>query len=287
MDRLTRKYNRLKALLESYGSLLVAYSGGVDSTLLVKAASQVLGDRVLAITADSPTYTRGELAWARKQAARMGVRHRVIKTDELTDERFARNPADRCYWCKRSLLARLRGEATREGIRHVAVAGHTDDLKDYRPGEAAVCEAGAVSPLAGAGLTKHDVRELSRRLGIPGWRREAAACLASRVPYGERLDAEALRRIARAESLLRRLGFRQVRVRCQGMAARIEVDARQVRRFFRTAVRDEVLRGMKRLGFLFVAIDLEGYRMGSLNAALKKRPTRSSRRTGSSEATRD
>jgi len=272
MDRLTRKYNRLKRLLRSYGSVLVAYSGGVDSTLLLKVAAETLGDRVLAVTADSPIRRRDEIAAARAMAASLGVRHLVVRSGELADERFRRNTPDRCYWCKRSLLDGLAKKARRLGFARVAVASQADDRADYRPGERAALEMGAVSPLRESGFTKREVRELSRRLGLPGWRREPEACFASRVPYGERIDESTLGRIARAEEVLRRLGFRLVRVRCRRAEVRIEVDARQVGRFFRRAVRDQGVRGLKGLGFLYGAADLEGYRAGSLNAVLPGRP---------------
>lgn len=271
MESLDRKYARLKRILKSYGSLLVAYSGGVDSTLLIKVASDVLGPAVLAVTAVSPTYQRSELLTAKAVAKRLGVRLRVIKSDELSDERFSRNAPDRCYWCKRKLVSRLKEIAAGEGLARVAVASQADDLGDYRPGETAAAELGAVSPLREAGLGKSDIRRLSRRLGIPGWGREAMACLASRIPYGDRIDRVKLRCVARAEETLRGMGFSKVRVRHHGSIARIEVDERAIGRLARPSLRREIVRRLKRLGFLYVSVDLQGYRTGSMNEQLRRR----------------
>lgn len=274
MDQLDRKYSTLRRILRSYGSLLVAYSGGVDSTLLLRVAAEVLGNRVLGVTATSATYSDEELKYAKRAARELGVRHRVVVTDELADERFSSNPVDRCYWCKRGLIQKLEREAAREGIRHIAVAAQMDDLHDYRPGERAVREAGAVNPLKEARFTKSDVRLLSKRLGLTGWRREAMACLASRIPYGERVTREALQRVARAEAFLRRRGFTHVRVRCHGRIARIEVAPPQIGRLVKKKLRAEMAGTFKRLGFLYVCVDLEGYRMGSLNDGLKLKGVR-------------
>ncbi|MCX6357855.1 MAG: ATP-dependent sacrificial sulfur transferase LarE [Candidatus Aureabacteria bacterium] len=268
MNGLQKKYSRLKGILASYGSLLVAYSGGVDSTLLLRVAADVLGDGVFAVTADSPTYPGVERAEAVRLARCLGVRHRVVRSDELADRRFAGNPPDRCYWCKRALIRQLRKVGREAGISTIACAGHVDDLADYRPGMRAAWEAGAVSPLSEAGFTKSDIRALSRRLGLPGWRREAMACLASRIPYGEEIDAAKLRRIERAEAILRRRGFREVRVRSHDGIARIEVTPSQIGRFFAGRERAAILRGFRKLGFLYTCVDLEGYRTGSLNLAL-------------------
>jgi uncharacterized protein len=271
MDRLlARKYERLKRIIGSYGSLLVAYSGGVDSTLLLRAASDALGDNVLAVKASSAVHPRSELSFAKKTARRLGVRLLVVESDELADRTFIRNLPDRCYCCKLRLLKKLRALARREKMARVAVASHLDDLKDYRPGEKAVREMGVVSPLRLAGFTKKDVRRLSRRLGLPGWDREAMACLASRIPYGEPIDGKKLERVARAEEFLRRRGFKNVRVRCPGGNARIEVEETQIGGFRDVRLRNAVVGKLKSLGFQVVSLDLEGYRMGSLNRRLVK-----------------
>ncbi|MCX6339417.1 MAG: ATP-dependent sacrificial sulfur transferase LarE [Candidatus Aureabacteria bacterium] len=268
MSALLRKYERLKKLVKSYGSLIVAYSGGVDSTLLLKVASDILGENVLAVTAMSAIYPHAELEIAKKTARQLRVRHRMIKSDALTDERFVQNSPERCYWCKLGLLKKLGALAQQGEIAHVAIASHMDDLNDYRPGERAVSEMGAVSPLRLAGFTKKDVRRLSRQLGLPGWRREAMACLASRFPYGERIRVEKLRRVENAEAFLRGKGFRNVRVRYAGRGARIEVDKAQLGRFHGKQLRCEIVRKLKGLGFISISLDIEGYRMGSLNYGL-------------------
>jgi len=266
---LKEKHDRLKEILSSYGDLLVAYSGGVDSSLLLRVAADVLGDRVMAVIADSPTFPASERKYAKAAARRIGVRHKIIRSGELSDGRFSSNPPERCYWCKRSLLARLKKIASAEGISKIAVGAQKDDLKDYRPGGRAVRECGAVSPLLEAGFSKGDVRKLSRRLGISGWRREAAACLASRIPYGEPIDGKKLRRIERAENIIVGKGFRGVRVRCHGDTARIEVEPSQIGRLSGKRLRAEITAKLKKLGFRFVCVDLEGYRTGSLNYGLK------------------
>lgn len=278
MNTLIRKHERLKKLIASYGSLLVAYSGGVDSTLLLAVAASALGRRLLAVTADSPTFPAAERKQARALARKLGVRHRVVRSRELQDGRFRRNSADRCYWCKRELLGALRAIAAREGIAHIALGSQRDDLGDYRPGERAAREMRAVSPLRDAGFTRRDVRSLSRRLGLPGWDREPMACLASRVPYGQPIDRATLRRVERAEELLRRRGFVFVRVRAHGGTARIEVDPAQVGRLFSRPLRGRVSLELKRLGFHAVSADLEGYRTGSLNAALRTAGKRTAER---------
>ncbi|HQM53154.1 MAG: ATP-dependent sacrificial sulfur transferase LarE [Candidatus Aureabacteria bacterium] len=278
MNALTVKHERLKRRLASLGSLLVAYSGGVDSTLLLAVAASVLGRRLLAVTADSPTFPAAERREARRIARRLGVRHRVVRTRELEDPRFRENPADRCYWCKRGLLGALRAVAAREGIAAVALGSQRDDSRDYRPGERAAREMRALSPLRDAGFTRRDVRLLSRRLGLPGWDREPAACLASRIPYGRPIERAALRRVERAEELLRAEGFRRVRVRADGTAARIEVDPAQVGAFVSRRARLSAARALRRLGFTAVSVDLEGYRTGSLNEALGAKGPRRTRR---------
>jgi uncharacterized protein len=274
MNRLARKYSRLRKIISRYGKLVVAYSGGVDSTLLLCVASDVLGDNVLAVTARSATYPRGEMEHAVKMARKINTRHLVIDSDELSDEKFLRNPVDRCYWCKLSLLGKLKAVARREGIPYVAEASHLTDARDYRPGEKAVREMGSVSPLREAGLDKEDIRRLSRMLGLSCWNKEAMPCLASRFPYGERIEEEKLVRVGEAEIYLKRRGFKNVRVRCEADTARIEVDAAQLGRFFRRAMRRDVVRKLKRLGFMYVSVDLEGYRTGSLNAPLSRQTLR-------------
>ena len=269
-DELNEKYERLRRLIDGYGSLLVAYSGGVDSTLLLKVAHDVLGDRVLAVTAASPTYPGAEQEAAVALAARLGVRQVTIETDELEIAGFADNPPERCYFCKGELFGQLQQIARAEGIAHVVDGANADDAGDYRPGMQAAGELGVVSPLLEAGLTKDDVRALSKRFGLETWDKPSAACLASRFPYGETITREKLAMVESAERFLTGLGFRQVRVRHHGTIARIEVAPDEIERLASAAVRDQVTRALTDIGYSYVTIDCRGYRTGSLNEVLSQ-----------------
>ena len=257
---------RLHDIFKKLGSVLVAFSGGVDSTFLLSVAGEVLGDRVLAVTASSPIHPRRELLQARRLAKRLGVRHRIIGSRELEDDHFLGNDSRRCYHCKRILFNTLLDIAREEGLAAVVDGSNRDDLDDYRPGAEALRELGIRSPLQEAGLTKEQIRRFSRQRGLSNWDLPAQACLASRIPYGTKLIRDDLKRVERAEEALHDLGYARVRVRHHGRLARIEVDGEDLERVLADRLR--VVSALKKSGYLYVAVDLEGYRRGSLNEAL-------------------
>ncbi len=262
------KLDRLKKRLKELGSVAVAYSGGVDSTFLLQVAHDVLGDKVIAVTARSSTYPEREFREAADFVQKAGVRHIVISSEELDIAGFADNPPDRCYHCKRELLAKVIAVAQSNNIRHVVEGSNIDDINDYRPGMQAVRELGVVSPLQEAGLGKEEIRILSKKMDLPTWNKPALACLASRFPYGQKITRDKLRMVDQAEQFLLDLGFRQVRVRHHGSIARIEVSAAERSRFFNTGVMDMIYEKFQQLGFTYSALDLRGYRTGSMNETL-------------------
>jgi uncharacterized protein len=260
---LDEKLGRLKSIISGCESAVIAFSGGVDSSLVCAVAHEILGDRAAAVTAVSPTYPPGEIKLAREVAKRVGIKHLVIETNELDDPKFVSNPVDRCYFCKVELLGKLDETRRKLGFEKILDGTNYDDLSDFRPGSRALREFGIVSPLALAGLGKEEVRRLAAEYGLPNADKPANPCLASRIPFGDKITPERLKRIARAEGSLHSLGFRFVRVRDHDDLARVEVAKSELERAFK--LRDGIVRNLKRLGYTFVTLDLEGYRSGSLN----------------------
>jgi uncharacterized protein len=270
MDRATQRLKELEAIVAPYGSALVAFSGGVDSSLALAIAARALPkERVLAVTSNNETYLPSELDLAREFADSLGVEHLVVNTRELDNPDYASNPANRCYFCKSTLYSDLRNLAEERGYACVVDGANADDEGDYRPGRKAAKELEVVSPLSVARVSKAEVRELAKHLGLPSWDKPALACLSSRFPYGQEITAEKLGQVARAEEYLRREGFRQVRVRHHGEIARLEIGPEEMERAF--ALREEISAELKDAGFLYVALDLSGYASGSLNASLGRK----------------
>ena len=262
------KFEKLKEILKEMGRVLVAFSGGVDSSLLLKTAQDVVADGVLAVIARSETYPEVEQKEAVRLAEQWGVRYKIIQTDELNNPDFVSNPPTRCYFCKNELFSRLKEIAEAEDIRYVCDGSNREDMEDFRPGAQAAEELGIRSPLQEAGLVKDEIREISKWLGLPTWDKPSLACLSSRFPYGTHIDQGSLKQIAQAEEFLRNQGFKQVRVRHHGQIARIEVGPEQMEKMLHPGIRSAVAARLKTLGYSYVTVDIEGYRTGSMNETL-------------------
>jgi uncharacterized protein len=266
------KLHRLQTRLRELDRIVVAFSGGVDSTFLLAAARDVLGpDRVLAVTAESQIHPAGEIGDTMRLARTVGVRHLIVESEDLQEEEFLANPPDRCYLCKKRVFASLKALAAENGFTTVVDGTNADDAGDYRPGRKALKELGIVSPLQEAGLSKREIRALSKKWGLPTWNRPALACLATRIPYGTRITPELLKRIDAGETALRRIGFVQVRVRDHGDLVRIEIAPAEMNKVRKPGMFPKIVRRFKAVGYRYVTLDLEGYRTGSLNEVLGKR----------------
>lgn len=265
---LQAKLDKLKAYLRQLGSIAVGFSGGVDSTFLLSVAHEVLGDRAIAVTETDPAFPEREIKEANEFCKSRGIRQFVFTADPLREEGYRKNSADRCYYCKRLIFTQIRKIAQENGIEYVAEGSNIDDLGDYRPGIRAAAELGITAPLREAGLTKSDIRELSKEMGLPTWSKPSYACLASRFVYGEEITREKLSMIDQAEQFLIDLGFIEERVRLHGKLARIEVPAKDISRIAADEVREKICKRFKEIGFTYVTLDLKGYRTGSMNETL-------------------
>lgn len=265
---MSNKLEKLISLFQGMEQALIAYSGGVDSTLVAKIAYDVLGDRALAITAVSPSLLPEELIDAQTQAAQIGIKHELVETHEMDNPDYTANPINRCYFCKSELHDTLKPLAIQRGYPYVIDGVNADDLQDYRPGIQAAQERGGRSPLAEMGVSKTEVREISRSLGLAWWDKPAQPCLSSRFPYGESITVTKLQRVGRAEIYLRRLGYNNLRVRSQEDTAKIELPAAEISQFIQQVDLPELVKTFQALGFVYVTLDLEGYRSGKLNQVL-------------------
>lgn len=265
---LTKKLEELKNIFTQMEKALIAYSGGIDSTLVAKIAYDVLGNKALAITAISPSLLPEDLEDARIQAAVIGISHEEVETNEMENPNYTSNPINRCYFCKSELHDTLKPLALKRGYPYVVDGVNADDLQDYRPGIQAAKERGGRSPLAEVGISKFEVRQLAKDLGLSWWNKPAQPCLSSRFPYGEEITVEKLQRVGRGERYLRDLGWKNLRVRSEKDTARIELPPEQIKEFVLTIHLPELVAKFKKIGFIYVSLDLEGYRSGKLNQVL-------------------
>ncbi len=262
---LNEKFNKLKENLRQMERVVIAYSGGVDSTFLLKAASLSGLRDILAVTASSESLPREELSFARKISSFLNIKNMIIVTEELKNENYSNNPSNRCYYCKKELFSMLKDIAMKKNFSFILDGTNADDIQDWRPGRQAAEEMGVQSPLLDADLRKSEIRELSRMLGLPTWNKTATPCLSSRFPYGQKITAEALKRVSRAENFIKKFGFTELRVRDHAGTARIEVIPEEFSLFMNKAVREEIIIFLKSLGFQYITLDLKGFRSGSLN----------------------
>lgn len=267
---LERKLKKLEDMLTDMGSAVIAYSGGVDSTFLLKVAHDVLGEKAIAVTARSSTYPEREFQEACRLAEEIGAQHIIITSEELNIDGFRNNPVNRCYYCKKELFSKIWDIARQHNIGHVLDGSNSDDVGDFRPGMKAANELHVESPLKAVCFTKNDIRALSRQMGLPTWNKPSFACLSSRFPYGQTISEDKLHMVEKAEQFLLNKGFIQVRVRHHGDIARIEVAPEERRRFFNEQLMDEIAQRFKEIGFTYTALDLTGYRTGSMNEVLKE-----------------
>lgn len=266
---MNNKLQNLRRILSGMKSALVAFSGGIDSTFLLQTAHDVLKNNIIAVTAQSETYPAIELQNAKKIVEKIGVRHIVISTDELKDHRFTGNPADRCYWCKKELFSKLDKIAKENKLNYVLDGSNYDDINDYRPGNKAKKEFAVRSPLQEAGLTKDEIRKISKEMGIENWDKPSLACLASRIPYGTKITEKNLQVIDAGEEFIRSLGFKQVRIRHYGDTAKIEIESKDLKKVMDEHIREKIVHRIKGLGFKYITLDLEGYMTGSMNKVLQ------------------